>query len=152
MFIGAAAPFKISFDPDGTQHAIKDNIKITVLPDIDDCKISHKYAEQPFGKTAKATRWLHIALGDVHLYVHGTHVLVTKRKDIVITFKEDRSPAEILESCMKNMKAHKDEKGRYVVDSDRNRDILGQAFDMLCRNERLDTVSKLRYVDNKLTE
>lgn len=153
MFIGPSAPFKISHDPDGTKHAIKDNIKFSILPDIGECEISHKYAEQPFSKSfSNATRWLHIALGDVHLYVHGTHVLVTKRKDIVITFKEDRSPSDILELCMRNMKAHKDEKGRYVVDSERNRDILIQAFDMLSRNERLDAVAKLRYVENKITE
>ncbi len=85
MRIDPLPPFEIHPEPDGTQHATKDNIQITVLPDMGDVKIKHRNAiNQP---TGNHVRWLYIKAPGVNIYVHGTHVVISK-SDIYPTFMD----------------------------------------------------------------
>lgn len=79
MKIEPMTPFKIEPEEDGTQHAIHDNIQISVLPDFDNVKIKHRNAVKPFSN-GQHTRWLYIKVDDIKIYVHGTHVVVSKKE------------------------------------------------------------------------
>jgi len=76
MRIDPLPPFEIHPEPDGTQHATKDNIQITVLPDVGEIKMFHRNALHQ--SSGGHTRWLVIKAGDLNIFVHGTHVVVTK--------------------------------------------------------------------------
>ena len=75
-------PFRLVSEPDGTQRAIKDEIEVTVLPDVA-CVIRHRVGvHKAVGSKGidRQTRWLLVELeGSIRLFVHGTHVVVTRQ-------------------------------------------------------------------------
>lgn len=143
MKIGEAPPFDLQPDPDGTQHAIKDHIQISILPDAGPAKVNHRKGERP--SEGKATRWLHVALEDhgLHIFVHGTHVVVTA-KDYSPTFARNDGPS-LLAEAFKHLKAEKDERGCYVVDTPGNRRILAKLIDLAGEAEGNRLQTQLRH-------
>lgn len=87
MRIGKEPPFEIHPEPDGTVHAIREDIQITVLPDVGDFKIFHRVGTKP--ATGEESRWGVIDLKEkgVKIFLHATHVVVTTR-DLNPTFSE----------------------------------------------------------------
>lgn len=85
MRIEPFEPFKLHPDPDGTQHAVKDGIGISVLPDVGEVKIKHRVGIHP--STGEKSRWLFIQAGDVKVFVNGRHIVITKR-DLLPTFAD----------------------------------------------------------------
>lgn len=139
-------PFALSTDDEGTQHAIRDDIKISVLSDVP-AKIDHLNANRPF--QGKAFRWLVIELeNNIKIYVHGTHVLVSK-KDLVPTFKESETLDELLEQAFKTMKVEKID-GRYTAKTEFNKKVLEYILDRATSNARLETVSAVNFLKAKL--
>ena len=139
MQIEPQAPFRISNEKDGTKHAIKNNIQISVFPDVKDVKIKHRVAQKPMAN--KESRWLYITIGDLKLYINGTHVLIT-HEDLVPTFPITEID-EYVEEIIKRLRVTKDEKGRYIVKNPKNKAMVKkvlEVFDLDSRKKALDTL------------
>lgn len=145
MQIEPQAPFRLSKEPDGTQHAIKDNIQITVLPDVEDCIIKHRVANKPYAE--KSARWLLVTIGDLKMYVNGTHVVVTNR-DLNPTF-DIPTVNDYVDEVFKRIKIVKDTKGRYIIDTDRNRAKLQTILKSLELDSSASALNKLRHGTDK---
>lgn len=145
MQIQAIPPFAISKDGEGAQHAIKDSIQITVLPDVD-AKITHRYGANPHKQ--KESRWLHIDCGELHIFINGTHVLVSS-KDHLPTF-DIETPEELVNQAMKYFKIHKAERGNYVFDCDHNRTVLKSLIEQIQVQERNKLLSWMKHLWSKL--
>lgn len=146
--IQAQLPFALSTEDDGTQHAIRENIKVSVLPDVK-ANISHRNANRPFQE--KAARWLIVKTEDgLNIYIHGTHVVVTK-KELIPTFKEEETAEDLLNEAFRLMKVEKID-GRYTAHTKRNKEILAHALDRVQSNTRRETVGTLMYAKAKLEE
>ena len=129
MRIEEAPPFELTVAPDGVKTAVKGHIQVSVFPDVGEVKMKHRRAKRP-GIQAES-RWLYINLVDKNLriYVHGTHVVVAEA-ELLGTFTTN-SRTELLELAFKHLKAHKTEKNRYVVDTEKNRKIINDIFEMV---------------------
>lgn len=73
--ITAAEPFKIIPEPDGTTHMVRDEVGVTILPDIPH-KAFHRVGQRA---DMGASRWGVIDLPEhgVKIYIHGNHVVIT---------------------------------------------------------------------------
>ena len=134
MQFQASPPFELSKDADGAQHAVRAGLAITVTADLP-ATINHRVAQQP--QTGNSARWLQIELDNgTHIYVDGQHVIVTG-EDYRPTF-DLLTDDQWLDRAFKHLRAEKDEKGRYVVDTESNRRVLKQLF------ERVELAQKNR--------
>jgi len=149
MFIQTEAPFQITPEQDCT-HAIKDSIQITVTNDVGENTVNHRVGQKP--STGEAERWLHVDLKDkgLHVFVSGTHVVVTA-KDRLPTF-DLQTPETLMKAAMQAMKADKDDKGRYVVDTAFNRAILTQLFGRVTVAEKNRLFAWVRHAIARLAE
>ena len=135
MQIETCAPFRISKDPDGAQHAVKDAIQITVTADLGDVVLNHRVGTKP--DAGPDSRWLHAHLQDhgVHVFVSGTHVVVTA-KDYLPTFNDLQTPQELMDEALLYMRPEMDGAGRHVVDTENNRRVLLRLFDLVRDQEQ----------------
>lgn len=134
MQFQSSPPFAISEDTDGARHAVRNGLAITVTADLPG-RIAHRVAQQP--EAGNSARWLEIALENgVNIYVDGQHVIVTGENHRP-TF-DLLTDEGWLEKALKYMRAEKDERGRYVVDTENNRRVLQQLF------ERVELAQKNR--------
>ena len=126
MRIESEPPFEITNAPDGVKHAVKENIQISVFPDVGEVKMRHKIGMRA---SVGESRWLYITLVDkgVNIYIHGTHVVVSEKK-LLPTFTT-HSREELMETAFKNLRAHKTEKNKYIVDTEGNRHVLNEIFE-----------------------
>lgn len=90
MLIEPCEPFRIHPEPDGT-HCIRDDIAITVTPDVGEVAVKHRVGVNPTKRSQ--SRWLMIELQGhgLKIFVNGSHVLVTA-KDYKPTFDAGGSP------------------------------------------------------------
>ncbi len=69
----------------GRWHAVNDKIAVTVLPDMaEHVKIVKRNTLRPFGGGKSHRRILVARCDDVYVYVSGTGVIVTKKKNLVL--------------------------------------------------------------------
>ncbi len=150
MFIQPDKPFQITRGADGSQHAVKESIQVTVTPDCGETKVHHRNGTKP--ATGESSRWLHVNLKDkgLHVFISGTHVVITER-DYLPTF-DMPTPDRLLEEALKRMKADKDEKGRYVVDTISNRKVLRDLFEMVRDGEKNRLLQSVKNVIARLCE
>ena len=154
MQIEAQQPFELSKDADGSQHAVKDNIQVTVTADID-AKINHKVGHKP--DTGETSRWLHIDAGDkvergrgFHVYINGTHVIITGRS-YNPTF-DLHTPEALLELAMKRLRIHKNERGAYVIDTKDNRKVLTDLFEMVEVGQKNRLMQWMKHAVARITD
>lgn len=150
MQIQETPPFKLTREPSGVQHAVKDNIQITILPDAGEVLVTHRKGVKPF--TSETSRWLHVFLKDSghRIFINGTHVVVT-RKDMLPTF-DLRADGEIVESILRHVKIHKNERGAYVLDTKGNREVLLSHIIEVKERERNSYLSWARHLLFKLAD
>lgn len=150
MQIETLAPFRISKDADGSQHAVKDNIQITTLPDLGEVKINHRRGVKP--ATQESSRWLHINLVDkgLHIYIHGTHVVVSER-DYLPTFDLLDSNT-LMNRALKYLQIEKNERGAYIIDTPSNRELLKSLFDTIQDQEKNNLIANIRHAIAKVLE
>ncbi len=150
MEISPAPPFEVSQEPDGTQHAVRDNIQVTILPDVGECKVSHRVGQKI--EAGKSTRWLHLDLVErgIHVFIHGTHVVVSE-KDLNPNF-DLQSKEQLLVDAFKYLRVEKDEKGRYVIDTENNRRVVGRLLDLVTDRERDRIWNWVRYTAGKVMD
>ena len=67
---------------DGTFNAFEKQTGITVsiLPDAEDRILTHERTRRPIGGNGLLTSLLKCRLGDVWVYIVGTHIVLTKQK------------------------------------------------------------------------
>lgn len=147
VIINPDAPFERSTEPDGTKHAINGNIQVSVLPDAGS-NVTMKYRAGVRQKTGEKSKWLMVLIDDLYIFVHGTHVVVTKTK-LQPTFTTDDDES-IISDSIKGLLIVKDEIGRYVLDETRARQVLTQALARAKSKENNTIVSNLRYAVNKV--
>ncbi len=150
MYIQAEPPFAITKDPDGAQHAVRDSIQVTITGDLGEAKVNHRRGSKP--EAGAESRWLHIHLKTrrVHIFVAGTHVVVTG-KDYLPTF-DLKTSDDLLNEAIKLMKADKNERGAYVVDTPNNRQVLARLFDQVRETESNRLLAWARHALARLTE
>jgi hypothetical protein len=151
MFIEPHAPFRITRDADGAWSAVKNAIQLTVTADVGECSVKHRVGQKPH--TKEDSRWLHASLrptGEVHIFISGTHVLVTG-KDCLPTF-DLASTEELLGRAAAALKPEKDERGRYVVDTEANRQILRELVGHVTRTEQNRLLAWVRHAASRLAD
>ncbi len=128
MRIEGEPPFELSGDSDGTRHAVKGHIQISVFPDVGEIVMKHRVGKRP--DIDAESRWLYINLPDKNLriYIHGTHVVVAER-ELLPTFST-KSRIELMKLAFKKMRIGSDEKKRNTVDTPQNRRIIEDILEM----------------------
>ena len=126
MRIEAEPPFELTPEPDGTKHAVKDHIQISVHPDLGEVVMKHRVGNRP--EAGLQSRWLYVYLKDkdVRIYVNGTHVVVAEA-ELAPTFTEN-THEELANLAFKKMKVGKTEKSIYTMDTEHNRRIVAELF------------------------
>ena len=136
MYIESEPPFRITRGEDDSWLAIRDDIQLTVTADVGECKVDHRVGQQP--QTRRDSRWLHVHVskpkGPIHLFVSGTHVVMAGR-DFLPTF-DLSTPEDLLARAAKALRPEKDERGAYVVDTEKNRQVLKSLVDHAHQMER----------------
>lgn len=109
-------PFMLTTE-DGVRHAVKGNIKVSVLPDVGEVKMMHKFVFQPL-KDSSGVRILKMIIGDLKIFVNNDHFVITK-KEIYPKLK----PFDLdwcVDSLLVHISVDKDEKGRYSIKNEKN--------------------------------
>jgi len=148
MFIGAQPPFELTNEPDGTKHAIKDDIQITVLPDVGDVELKHRVGQQTQG--LEQSRWLYGKLGELRLYVNGTHVIITK-KEMIPTFNRP-TIQKTIQDIFKHIKPAKNKRGEYVIENEKNVERLAEFLTKLIEYEKFMARRQSEYIIQKALE
>lgn len=143
VYLQPSPPFSIHKESDGTHHAISKNVQLSVLPNVDrEVKINHRVAGQMVtGK--QHTRWLQAKVGDLFIYVNGSHVVVSGKR--LFPTSPPKTTEEWIEEGMKYMRATKDSKGRYVCNSEENKKVLKTLLEGAVEDAIADFSSRVRY-------
>lgn len=150
MYIETDAPYRLTKADDGSHHATKENLQLTVTKDCGDVALNHRVGQKP--SAGQESRWLHANLKDhgIHLYVSGSHIVLTG-VDRLPTF-DLPTPESLTTEAMNRMVIEKDERGAYIIDTTTNRDVLKTLFEIVTEAEKNRLLQWAKLAIAKLTE
>lgn len=141
-------PFLMS-NEDGVQHAVKDDIKVSILPDVENAEMKHKVIVQPL-RDSSGVRILKILIGDLKIFVNNNHFVITKKE---LYPKLEACDADwCVENIMKYVSVDKDEKGRYTINNEKNLKTLKNIVETSLEYKNAENIDRLNTEIRKLLD